>query len=141
MSGDLRFPKEPPGLISGKNQRHFRAHRFFPELPVRYIGISWISGRHFPGGARTCNATALLNPYSTGGLPKQATVACGGPHLYVAALRVAIEIDLLFKDRKSVILGVWAVPGAPETLPKGGGRSPHQAEWSPGPPGPPRPPK
>ena len=26
--------------------------------------------------------------------------------------------------RKSVILGVWAAPGAPETLPKGGGRSP-----------------
>ena len=28
------------------------------------------------------------------------------------------------EDRKSVILGVWAAPGAPETLPKGGGRSP-----------------
>ncbi len=26
-----------------------------------------------------------------------------------------------FKGRKSVILGVWAAPGAPETLPKGGG--------------------
>ena len=25
------------------------------------------------------------------------------------------------KGRKSVILGVWAAPGAPETLPKGGG--------------------
>jgi hypothetical protein len=34
------------------------------------------------------------------------------------------EIDQLFKDRKSVILGVWAAPGAPETLPKGRGRSP-----------------
>ena len=30
----------------------------------------------------------------------------------------------LFKDRKSVILGVWAAPGAPETLPKGGGLRP-----------------
>ena len=30
----------------------------------------------------------------------------------------------LFKDRKLVILGVWAPPGARETLPKGGGRSP-----------------
>ncbi len=28
------------------------------------------------------------------------------------------------KDRKSVIFGVWAAPGAPETRPKGGGRSP-----------------
>ncbi len=28
------------------------------------------------------------------------------------------------KDRKSVILGVWAAPGAPETRSKGGGRSP-----------------
>ncbi len=30
----------------------------------------------------------------------------------------------LFKGRKSVILGVWAAPGAPETHPKGGGASP-----------------
>ena len=31
----------------------------------------------------------------------------------------------LFKDRASAIFGVWAAPGAPETLPKGGGpRSP-----------------
>ncbi len=29
-----------------------------------------------------------------------------------------------FKDRKSVILGVWAAPGAPEALPKVGGSSP-----------------
>ena len=29
-----------------------------------------------------------------------------------------------FKDRKSAILGVWAAPGAPETLPKGGGLRP-----------------
>ncbi len=28
------------------------------------------------------------------------------------------------KGRKSVILGVWAAPGAPETLPKGGGLRP-----------------
>ncbi len=26
----------------------------------------------------------------------------------------------LFKDRKSVIVRVWATPGAPETIPKGG---------------------
>ena len=30
----------------------------------------------------------------------------------------------LFKGRNSVILGVWAAPGAPETLPKGGGPRP-----------------
>ncbi len=29
----------------------------------------------------------------------------------------------LFSDRKSVILGIWAAPGALEILPKGGGRS------------------
>ncbi len=29
-----------------------------------------------------------------------------------------------FKDRNSVILGVWAAPGAPETLAKGGGLRP-----------------
>ncbi len=34
------------------------------------------------------------------------------------------KIDQFFKDRKSVILGVWAAPGAPETLPKDAGRSP-----------------
>ena len=28
------------------------------------------------------------------------------------------------EDRKSLILGVWAAPGAPETRAKGGGRSP-----------------
>ncbi len=30
----------------------------------------------------------------------------------------------LFKGRESVMLGVWAAPGAPETLAQGGGRSP-----------------
>ena len=30
----------------------------------------------------------------------------------------------LVKDRKSVILAVWAAPGAPESLAKGKGRSP-----------------
>ena len=30
------------------------------------------------------------------------------------------EIFELFKDRKSVILGVWVAPGAPEALAKGG---------------------
>jgi hypothetical protein len=30
----------------------------------------------------------------------------------------------LIKDRRSVILGVWAAPGAPEPLPKGGGLRP-----------------
>ncbi len=34
------------------------------------------------------------------------------------------KISNLVKDRKSVILGVWVAPGAPETLAKGGGRSP-----------------
>ncbi len=43
------------------------------------------------------------------------------------------------KGRKSVILRVWAAPGASETLPKGGGLRPQLLEGSPGPPGPPRP--
>jgi hypothetical protein len=30
----------------------------------------------------------------------------------------------ILKDRKSIILGVWAAPGAPETLAKGGGLRP-----------------
>ncbi len=30
----------------------------------------------------------------------------------------------MFKGRKSAILGVWAAPGARETLPKGGGLRP-----------------
>ncbi len=34
------------------------------------------------------------------------------------------KMDQFFKDRKSVILEVWAAPGAPETLPQGGGLSP-----------------
>jgi hypothetical protein len=42
----------------------------------------------------------------------------------VAALCVAVELFKILKDRKSVSFGVWAAPGAPETLPKGGGRSP-----------------
>ena len=33
------------------------------------------------------------------------------------------------KDRKSVILGVWATPGAPETLPKGGGLRAGPLPW------------
>ncbi len=47
----------------------------------------------------------------------------------------------LFKDRKSVILGVWAAPGGPETLAKGGGRSPPPFGRVSGPPRPPNPPK
>ncbi len=42
----------------------------------------------------------------------------------VAALWMAIQFLRLFKDRKSIVLGVWAASGAPETLAKGGGRSP-----------------
>ncbi len=45
-----------------------------------------------------------------------------------------------FMGRKSVILGVWAAPGAPETLPKGGGlRPPPFARVSKGPRGRPDP--
>ncbi len=43
--------------------------------------------------------------------------------------------------RRSVILGVWAAPGGPETLPKGGGLRPHILEGFPGRPGPARPQK
>ena len=39
----------------------------------------------------------------------------------------------LFKDGKSVILGVWAAPGAPETLQKGGASPPTFLKGSPGP--------
>ncbi len=34
---------------------------------------------------------------------------------------MAVTFSICFKDRKSVMLGVWAAPEAPETLPKGGG--------------------
>ena len=34
------------------------------------------------------------------------------------------KICELLKDRESVILGVWAAPGARETIPKGGGLGP-----------------
>ena len=43
--------------------------------------------------------------------------------------------------RKSVILGVWAAPGAQESIKKCGGEAPHIFEGFPGPPGPPRLPK
>ncbi len=39
----------------------------------------------------------------------------------VAALWLGKQILELFKDWKSVIFGVWAAPGAPEILAKGGG--------------------
>ncbi len=41
------------------------------------------------------------------------------PLLYVAELGEGVFH--LFKDRQSAILGVWPAPGAPDTLPKGGG--------------------
>ncbi len=41
--------------------------------------------------------------------------------IHVAALSVAMNISFL-KDRKSVILGVWAAPGAPILLVWGSGR-------------------
>jgi hypothetical protein len=62
-------------------------------------------------------------------------------HGLVAALWLASTILDFFKDCKLVILGVWAAPGAPETLAKGGGLRPHLSEGSPRPPGPPRPQK
>ncbi len=36
--------------------------------------------------------------------------------VYVAALWLGWKILEFVEDRKSVILGVWAAPGAPETL-------------------------
>ncbi len=42
----------------------------------------------------------------------------------VAALWLGSEILEFFKDWTSFILGVWAAPGAPETLAKGGGLRP-----------------
>ncbi len=42
----------------------------------------------------------------------------------VAALRLGSKILEFVKDWESVILGVWAAPGAPETLQKGGGLRP-----------------
>ena len=44
----------------------------------------------------------------------------------------------LLKGRRSIILGVWAAPGAPETLPKGGGLRPPPFARVPGAPGAPR---
>ena len=37
---------------------------------------------------------------------------------------LAANCNIYLRGRKSVILGVWAAPGAPETLPKGGGLRP-----------------
>ncbi len=53
----------------------------------------------------------------------------------VAALRMAVKLFYKMKDRKSVMLEVWATPGAPETLAKGGGRSPPPFERASGAPG------
>ncbi len=43
-----------------------------------------------------------------------------GRSLYLNVLALWHGNFKLFKDRKSVIFGVKAAPGAPETLPKGG---------------------
>ncbi len=40
------------------------------------------------------------------------------------ALWIGHKVLEVAKDRKPAILGVWASPGAPETLPKGGGLRP-----------------
>jgi len=58
--------------------------------------------------------------------------------LRVAALRS--EIGNLLKDRKSLILGVWAAPGASASISLGRGPRPHLFEGFPGLPGYPRPP-
>ncbi len=47
-----------------------------------------------------------------------------GPSRSVAAPWFGWKIMEVFKDWKSVILGVWAAPGAPETFAKGGGLRP-----------------
>ncbi len=57
---------------------------------------------------------------------------------HMAALWLGYNILEFFKDCKSVIFGVWAASGAPETLAKGGGLHPRVCEGSPRPPGPPR---
>ncbi len=59
--------------------------------------------------------------------------AAGGAFMFAGAVRVPARIHgctlggnfEFVKGRKSVICGVWAAPGAPETpLPKGGGLLP-----------------
>jgi hypothetical protein len=42
--------------------------------------------------------------------------------IHVAALWMAVKFEIL-QGSEIAILGVWAAPGAPETLAKGGGRS------------------
>ncbi len=76
----------------------------------------------------TCPAAARPNRALGGGgggwLVHLVRNDAGGANLglYVAALwEGGFQF---FKDRKSVILGVWAAPGAPEALPKGGGLRP-----------------
>ena len=56
----------------------------------------------------TCDARIYARPLALGGL---------GP-------RGELSFDYFHKDRKSLILGVWAAPGARETLPNGGGLRP-----------------
>ena len=42
---------------------------------------------------------------------------------------------MLFRDQKSSILGVWTAPGAPKTIPEGGGPSPPPVVMGSGAPG------
>jgi hypothetical protein len=56
------------------------------------------------------------------------TLGCGAPaswwDAFVTWLHFWRVFSNFFTDRKSVILGVWAAPVAPDTLPKGGGLRP-----------------
>jgi hypothetical protein len=56
----------------------------------------------------------------TEGPPVCATSVVGVP---VRGCTLGVNFQC-FKDRKSVIWGVWAAPGAPKELTKGGGRNP-----------------
>jgi hypothetical protein len=62
--------------------------------------------------------------------------------LFLGRRSVSVNLAVLWegilkfvKGRKSVILGVWAAPWAPETLPKGGGLRPPPFAWVCGVPG------
>ncbi len=88
----------------------------WPSLTPKSCSKSKTSGRIL----QICRGP-LSSAASSGSRPEWFRRGPGGPQ-YMAVLWEGIVN--LFRDRKSVILGVWAAPGASETLPKGVGLRP-----------------
>ncbi len=83
------------------------------------------------GRTRTCSLTAasLCSARRPALEPEGVHFEPGGRRKHECTLvsyrcRVRAMSDWFFGDRKSSSLGVWAAPGARETLPEGGGQSP-----------------